>query len=180
MFNQVFMKTIQLPSRILPCLLVLAHSVFAAGYEPVTQPANIGITSATLPHPVEVTGTPRMTKGHPCTLWDQEDIDAIKTQLKTNEELQKSFALLKARGDDTISKPPSLPVGDPKVKGNAGQAWNNASAVADLGILYVLTGNAAYGEYAKTILVGYAKAFRTWGTDLHLPSRNIEAPSMAG
>jgi hypothetical protein len=63
-------------------------------------PQNIAATVATLrPAEVEVVGQPRTTKGHPCTLWDQEDVAQLKKLLATSPGLQAEFVRLKQQMD---------------------------------------------------------------------------------
>ena len=54
-------------------------------------------------------GEPRMTKGHPCTLWDNEDIAHYKEMLKTSKELQAQFDGLKNAMDIRITQPVGVP-----------------------------------------------------------------------
>ena len=149
------------------------------GFQVSTIDANIAPTVAVLPHTtVQVVGQPRATKGHPCTLWDQEDVDHYKEMLKTSKELQFQFAEMKAAMDARIATPVDIPPpppgknfpGDyfPKFPGSPANETpdgnlrrymnRDSEAIADLGILYALTGDAKYGEYAKQLLLAYAHA----------------------
>ena len=155
------------------------------GYDVKTSPANIAPTVATRTETVEVFGQPRMTKGHPNTYWDQEDIDYYRELLKTNEELQAQFAKIKKAMDKRIAEPIKIP---PPQKGADGK-WlfpgeyfparpekandspqsrfsanfsRDAGAVSDLGTLYALTGEAKYAEYARKLLLTYAVCSK-WG-----------------
>ena len=149
------------------------------GYQVATaDPANIAPTVAVLPHDkVQVAGQPRTTKGHPCTLWDQEDIDHMKEMLKTSKELQFQFADMKSRMDARIATPLDIPPppagksypgdyfppfpGHPDGKGPENfrrYLTRDSSDVGDLATLYALTGDEKYGEYAKKILLAYAHA----------------------
>lgn len=142
------------------------------------EPANIAPTVSTLPHDkVQVSGQPRMTKGHPCTLWDQEDINHYKEMLKTSKELQFQLDDLKAAMDARIATPVDIPA-PPTGKNFPGDyfpavadrpnatapeklriyASRDNQAVAHLGILYALTGEEKYADYAKQLLLAYAHA----------------------
>ena len=85
------------------------------------NPANIAPTPATRAGTVEVYGQPRMTKGHPCTVWDQEDIDHYKEMLKTSKELQVKLAEIKKRIDDRMADPKVIDVLPPLEKGPDGK-----------------------------------------------------------
>ena len=84
----------------------------SGNYQPVVLPANIAVTPATVESPsqkVEVFGEPRMVKGHPCTLWDKEDIDRYKELLKTDTKFQEMVTTLKSRADRRITQPLNVP-----------------------------------------------------------------------
>jgi hypothetical protein len=153
-------------------------------YHVATDPNNL---ASTVPSDkVEVFGQPRMTQGHPCTFWDQEDIDHYKEMLKTNKELQTQLADLKADIDQKISQPFSIP--DPQ-KGLDGKwlfpgeyfpalpafpnddafakfsrrVFNDEETISALGTLYALTGEAKYGDYGKAMILAYARDFPNYG-----------------
>jgi len=148
----------------------------AANYQVDALPINIAPTVAVLPHTdVQVVGQPRMTKGHPCTLWDQEDINHYKEMLKTSKELQFQLAEMKAQMDEVIATPVTIPPpppgktypGDyfPPLPGQPnlspqdkfrGYVARDCQVVGSLGILYALTGEEKYGEYAKQLILAYA------------------------
>ena len=153
-------------------------------YRASSKSANIASTVATAPHErLFVFGQPRITKGHPSTIWDVEDVDHYREMLRSNRELQLFFADLKARMDDRLEKPIDIPQprensegdwmfpGDyfPDFPGFPGEDsltkfrryfFRDAEAISDLGILYALGGDVRYAEYAKALLLGYANAPR--------------------
>jgi hypothetical protein len=148
------------------------------GYQATTSPAFIAPTAATVREAnVAVIGRPRMAKGHPCTLWDQEDVARLKDLLKTSKPLQEEFAKLKAEMDKRISEPLGIP--EPKKGADGAWMWPgdidgsgkdyfkashaNAAAISDLGTMYVLSGDAKYGEYAKKMLLAFAHAYPNYG-----------------
>ena len=117
---------------------------------------------------VAVTGEPRQTKGHPCTIWDAEDIAHYKEMLKTSKVLQDQYAGLQRAMDKRITQPTGVP--EPR-KGPDGQ-WVHISDlenggthnqlaldIANLGQMYVLSGEAKYAEYAKKLLLAYADVY---------------------
>ena len=138
-------------------------------------PANIGpTTTGASSAPIDVVGQPRVTKGHPCTVWDQEDILHFREMLKTSKELQAQLAELKAAMDARIAEPLNVP---PPQKGvfpgeyfpaypetpndDAGARWRrrimrNSNEISDLATVYALTGEAKYAEYSKALLLSYA------------------------
>ena len=152
------------------------------GYEPVTLGAAIAPTIATASvGKVEVLGRPRMSQGHPCTLWDKEDVEHFKAMLKTSKELQDQFAKLKAALDRRMAKPLGVPVAQKDANGEwmfpgdteafKGKKYyrlshENADTISDLGTVYALSGEAKYGEYGKKMLVAYAAGYSRYGHPL--------------
>jgi hypothetical protein len=151
-----------------------------AHFQVLTEQANIAPTVANMLHEnVVVFGEPRLSRKHPNTIWDQEDIDHYKEMLKTSKELQVQFADLKARMDERIARPVDIPAprqgpdgawlypGEyfpPFPGGPAGDDYlrmarymtRDSEAISDLGTVYVLTGEEKYAEYAKTLLLAYS------------------------
>ena len=120
----------------------------------------------------EVLGQPRMTKGHPCTLWDQEDIAHYKEMLKSSRLLQEQYAGLKKAMDERVTQPLGIP--QPKKDDNGkwmhlpdreyGGIHNQLGLdIANLGTLYVLSGEERYAEFAKKLLLAYADAYDSYG-----------------
>ena len=149
------------------------------GYNVERREFNIGPTGgAAVSGKTEVIGTPRQTKGHPCTLWDQEDIAHYQAMLKTSPELQSQLAGLKQAMDVRITRPVGIlqPQKDAEGKwrhisdveslnGSIVGAIHNQLAldIANLGTLYALTGEAKYAEFAKQMLLAYADAYPDYG-----------------
>jgi hypothetical protein len=157
----------------------------AARYDYNVEPdaVNIAPTLATAPHTgVEVFGTPRRDLGHPDTLWDAEDIAHYKDMLKSSAELRAELAELSKPLDARLDRPLDIP--EPR-KGPDG-AWlfpgdyfppfpgappsddsrarfdrffnRDSEAIANLGILFVLTGETKYAAFARSLLLAYAHA----------------------
>ena len=76
------------------------------GHTPVAMPAAIASTLAVAP--VEVVGQPRVSKGHHCTIWDEEDLAHYKEMLKTSKELQAQFADVRAAAVVSGEMPPEV------------------------------------------------------------------------
>jgi hypothetical protein len=126
---------------------------------------SIAPTAATMDRgDVEVTGQPRMSKGHPCTLWDQEDIARLQKQLATCQPLQEEFAKLKKEMDRRIAQPLGVPEpgSGPFPRDVLRAHAANAHTISDLGTIYALTGEAKYGEFCKKMLVAYAAGYPTY------------------
>jgi hypothetical protein len=201
-----------LPFRLLPlCFAITIFSTGALqaqdksppapmeGYDVTASPANIAPTVAMRTAPVEVFGQPRVTKGHPNTYWDQEDINYYKEKLKTSEQFQRLFTRLKEAMDKRIAEPIRIP---PPQKGADGK-WlfpgeyfprvadqrgdspeatffanfsRDANDVSDLGTVYALTGDEKYAEYARKLLLAYAHASE-WGINPGYNTRGEDGQS---
>ena len=131
--------------------------------------ANIAPTSGSLATgEVKVVGEPRVTQGHPRTLWDQQDIEHYKAMLKTSKVLREQYAGLKRSMAERMTEPLGVP--QPR-KGPDGKwlhlsdlefggAHNQlACDIANLGAVYALSGEAKYGEFAKRLLLAYADVY---------------------
>jgi hypothetical protein len=153
------------------------------GYLPVVLPDNIAPTAGTVNDPnakVVVHGQPRMAKGHPCTLWDSQDIDRLKELLKTDATVQALFANMKKKMDVRITQPLDVPLCHKGPDGkwmwpqdfpaneapHSKQSTNcvtNSEAMESLGILYVLTGDQKYADYCRQMFLAYAANYPYWG-----------------
>jgi Heparinase II/III-like protein/Alginate lyase len=152
-------------------------------YAAISKPNYVAATVATAPHDkVVVYGQPRVTSGHPNTIWDSEDINRYKEMLKSNQDLQFLFTQMKERLGRQILEP----VNTPQPQRDAQGGWlfpgeyfpafpgfpdealtrfrrylsRDAEAISDLGILYALGGDIRFAEYAKSLLLSYANASR--------------------
>jgi hypothetical protein len=152
-------------------------------YDVRADAANIAPTAATAPHVgVEVFGTPRRDLAHPDTLWDDEDIARYKDMLKSSAALRSELEELGKPLNARLAQPLDIPA--PR-KGPDG-AWlfpgdyfppfpgapanedpnlrfrryfsRDSEAIANLGILFVLTGETKYAAFAKSLLLAYAHA----------------------
>jgi hypothetical protein len=151
-----------------------------AQYDVKPAPANLVPTDGSLAEgEVEVVGRPRMTQGHPCTLWDKEDIAHYQEMLKTSKELQAQLAGLKKAMDIRMTQPLGVPqpqkgpdgqwlhLIDNKVSPNGltyGAIHNGLGLdIANLGTVYALTGEEQYAEFCKKLLLAYADAYPNYG-----------------
>jgi hypothetical protein len=123
-----------------------------------------------------------MTKGHPFTVWDQQDIARYRELLKSSPEMKAEFDQLKVWGDKRIAQPlnvpehtldangkwtfPAFKPGYQDPQGNWNWEWNFNTAmqqrsadISNLGILYALTGNQQYAAFAKQLLLALSDAY---------------------
>lgn len=155
-------------------------------YQAEVNPNFIAPTGGTIAAGIpEVTGEPRVTTGHPRTIWDQEDIDHYKAMLETSAELRTQLEGLKAAMDERMTMPIGVPEPRQDDEGNwvhisdveVGATHNALSLdLANLGTVYVLTGEEKYADFAKQILLAYADAYPKYGVGArpgfnHDPSR---------
>lgn len=165
------------------------------GYAAAANPDAIAPTSgAAVTGKVEVVGQPRQTVGHPCTLWDKEDIAHYQAMLKTSPELRGQFAGLKQAMDVRMTQPLGVPpplkgedgkwrhIGDKEELGgrNYGAIHNQLGLdIANLGTVYALSGDARYAEFAKRLLLAYADAYPNYAIGAragfsHSPSKAFD------
>ena len=79
-------------------------------YAAISKPNYVAATVATAPHDkVVVYGQPRVTSGHPNTIWDSEDINRYKEMLKSNQDLQFLFTQMKERLGKQMLEPVNTP-----------------------------------------------------------------------
>jgi len=138
-------------------------------YQVQSSPAFLAPTTQSNEKPsVPVVGEPRVAKGHPRTLWDQQDVDQFRAMLKTSPELAEQYAALKKAMDVRIDEPLGVPEPVKGPDGNwthlpdkqVGRIHNELSLViSNLGTIYALSGDEKYAEYAKRLLLAYAEAF---------------------
>ncbi|NLF31302.1 MAG: hypothetical protein GX591_10500 [Planctomycetes bacterium] len=121
---------------------------------------------------VEVVGRPRQTQGHPCTIWDAEDIAHYRRMLSTSDELRVQYEGLLRAMDKRIGEPAGIPQPQQAPDGSwmhlpdtvHGGAHNAlALDIANLGAAYVLSGEEKYAEFAKELLLGYADVYDRYG-----------------
>ena len=143
---------------------------------------------------VKVFGEPRQTKGHPCTIWDSEDIAHYQSMLKTSPELKAQLDGLIQAMDKRITQPIGVPPAGKDENGNwrhfsdvapfnggtYGKVHNQLSLdIANLATVYMLTGEDKYAEFAKKILLDYAEAYPNYGVGArpgfnHSPSKAFD------
>jgi hypothetical protein len=125
---------------------------------------------------------PRMAISHPCTLWDNQDVSAYKTSLATDPGLKSALEELHAWGDKRITGSLNVPThrleadgtwtfpdfkrGYQDASGKWNWEWNfngtlqqSSADVSNLGMLYALTGDEKYADFARQILLAQADAY---------------------
>jgi hypothetical protein len=168
--------------------LVLFLSAFCAAS---ASPAQTTAPSAATP---AVNGTPRLVHGHPCTLWDTQDVAAYKASFTTDPGLKAAFEKLQAWGNERIAQPLNVPAhkleadgtwtfpdfkrGYQDASGKWSWEWNFngtlqqlSADVSNLGMLYALTGDQKYGAFARQILLALADTYG-YGQGSSIPDPN--------
>ncbi|MGA2244214.1 MAG: hypothetical protein ABSH48_04355 [Verrucomicrobiota bacterium] len=129
-----------------------------------------------------VRGAPRLASGHPCTLWDNQDVAAYRASLSTDPGLKAAFEELQAWGNKRVAEPLNVPAHQLAADGtwnfpafkrgyqDAAGKWNwewdfngtlqqRAADVSNLGMLYALTGDAKWADFARQTLLALADAY---------------------
>ncbi len=142
-------------------------------YEVEQNPAFVAPTSGTIAvGAAKVYGKPRVATEHPKTMWDKEDIAHYKQMLTKSEELRTQYEGLKAAMDERLTQPLGIPEPRQNDKGEwihisdreVGTIHNNLGLdIANLGTVYVLSGEEKYADFAKQLLLAYADAYPKYG-----------------
>src|ERR1700761_8732173 len=90
---------------------LLAVTVMGAACAlPFASPASAAtLSGASFSSTQSVQGSPRVSRGHPYTLWDAEDVAAYKASFATDPKLKAAFDELRAWGDKRITDPINVP-----------------------------------------------------------------------
>jgi hypothetical protein len=129
-----------------------------------------------------VKDTPRLASGHPCTLWDNQDVAAYRTSFSTDSGLKAAIEELQAWGNKRVAEPLNVPAYKLDADGtwtfpafkrgyqDASGKWNwewdfnhtlqqRAEDVSNLGVLYALAGDERCAAFASQILLALADAY---------------------
>jgi len=129
-----------------------------------------------------VNGTPRLASGHPCTLWDNQNVADYRASFTTNPGLKAAFEELQTWGNKRVVEPLNVPAHQLEADGtwsfpafkrgyqDSSGKWNwewdfnttlqqRTEDVSNLGELYALTGDKKYGACARQILLALADAY---------------------
>ena len=140
-------------------------------YKPEIIPQALAASRKEIAGEVKVYGgEPRKTVGHPNTIWDKQDIAELQAMIKTSPELKKQYEALKAGMADRMKLPLGIPPAVKDADGNyihmsdalegRGGIHNQlATDIANLAAVYALSGEEKYGDFAKQLLLAYAKEF---------------------
>jgi len=169
-------STPRAPRRAFALGFVSILSVFCAANPLLAQPIS---PPATVP---AANSKPRQAHGHPCALWDDQDVSAYKVSLTTNAALKAAFAELRAWGDQRIAEPLKVPEHQVEAGGtwtfpafkrgyqDAAGKWNwewhfntalqqRTADVSHLSALYAIIGDERYAAFARRILLALADAY---------------------
>ena len=142
----------------------------------------VGAIEAPVEASLQITGQPRVSLGYPRVIWDKQDIAQYKKFLKSNVGLKSALSELKTWADKRIQAPLDVPAhmletdgtwtfsayprGTKDDNGNWTIKWgfngtlqNRTADISNLGIVYALTGERAYAEYARKLLLALTDAF---------------------
>jgi hypothetical protein len=99
---------------------------------------------------------------HPRLLLTPADAQMIRAELDPASGFGRSLAATKARVDSYFANTPDVPLPvDPGGGYTHEKHKQNGVAIHDAGILYQLTGDAAYATNARDLLLAYAKLYPT-------------------
>jgi hypothetical protein len=178
-YKQFFVSSSPKEGAMLRTHVVWLVSLLCALYAASASPAQTTEPLA-VAHAVE--GTPRLTFGHPCTLWDKQDLSAYKASFTTDRGLKSAFEELQAWGNKRIAEPLNVPAHHLEADGtwtfpdfkrgyqDTSGKWNwewafngtlqqGTEDVSNLGMLYALTGDEKYADFARQILLAQADAY---------------------
>jgi hypothetical protein len=155
--------------------------------------ANALLAQTTAPT-LDVKDTPRLANGHPCTLWDKQDVAAYEVSFTADPGLKVAFEELQAWGNQRITEPLDVPAHTLEADGtwtfpafkrgyqDASGKWNwewkfngmfqqRAEDASNLGELYALTGDEKYAAFARQLLLALADAYG-YGKGSTIPDPN--------
>lgn len=169
--------------------LLLGSFCLAATLSVTAEPVR-KITTETVPQVAgeallkgpEIYGKPRKSQGHPCTLWDREDIEQYQESLKVESEAKVYFETFKKWGEQRIQQPLGVPThlqaadggwdfpgykrGSKDSQGRWIWEWKfngilqtRAKDIINLGFLYALSGDEKFAAFAKRILLELGDAY---------------------
>jgi hypothetical protein len=166
------------------CIILRLHTMWLASVlctfcAAITLPAQTTVLSPDKP---EVNGTPRLPHGHPCTLWDSQDVAAYRASFRTNPGLKAALEELQAWGNKRVAEPLNVPAHQLETDGtwtfpafkrgyqDASGKWNwewdfnsalqqRTEDVSNLGVLYAFTGDERYAVLARQILLALADTY---------------------
>jgi hypothetical protein len=172
--NSLLKQWVKAQNKMLWLLAVLAFF-----YCTIALPAQTSVSPQAI---LTLKDAPRLVSGHPCTLWDKQDIAVYKTALTNNPNFKAAFEELKTWGNKRITEPLDVPAHQQETNGswtfpaymrgyqNAVGEWkwewnfngtlqHLTEDVSNLGELYALTDNEKYAICAKQILLALVDAY---------------------
>lgn len=111
-----------------------------------------------------VLGKPRTAAGHPCTIWDAEDIAALKRQIAEVPAAKDAWQRCLAGCEKLVTERVKVPdEPDYAEKPELGRAHTRvAEAIANLGMAYALSGDERFAAEAKSLLLQLADRYEAW------------------
>ena len=125
----------------------------------VMSTANMGARAL-----VSVLGAPRKATGHPCTIWDAQDIAELKQQIATIPAAKDGYERCLAFCEQACAAPVPVPdQPDDDIDKSFAAGHNRAvGAIANLGIGYALSGDERFAKEARRMLLRYADLYEGW------------------
>lgn len=122
-----------------------------------------------------VVGKPRKATGHPCTIWDAQDIAEFKKQIAKYPKAKDAYDGIVAFAEKACVLKQQVPdEPDTGVNGLGKTHTAIATGIGNLGIAYALSGNDKYAAEAKRMLLELADRFEGWPIHKH-PKFNHDA-----
>jgi hypothetical protein len=139
-------------------------------------------TNALSPDKLAANDAQRPAHGHPCTLWDNQDVVTYRASFTANPGLKAAFEELQAWGKKRVAEPLNVPAHQLEADGtwifpafkrgyqDATGKWHwewdfnvalqqRSQDVSNLGVLYALTGDEKYAALARQILLALTDAY---------------------
>ena len=177
--KQLPVSSVSKECTMLPTHALWLVSVLSAVCAESALPAQTAAPTLAAP---AVKGTPRLASGHPCTLWDNQDVAAYRASFTKNPGLKAAFEQLRAWGNKRVAEPLNVPAHQLEADGtwtfpafqrgyqDVSGKWNwegnfnstlqqRTEDVSNLGMLYALTGDENYAAFARQILLALADAY---------------------
>ncbi len=117
----------------------------------------------------DVTGKPRKVTGHPCTIWDKQDIRELKAQIARHPQAKEAYDGIVAFCEKACAMRMVVP-DEPDLGTNpkVGRMHNAvATGIGNLGIGYALSGKEKYAQEARRLLLELAKRYEGWPLHRH-------------
>ncbi len=124
-----------------------------------------------------VIGEPRKATGHPCTIWDKQDLARFKKEIATYPAAKDACNGIVAFAEKACTLNWNVPdKPDDGVDKKLGAMHNTiAVGIGNLGIAYALSGNEKFAAEARRLLLELADRFEGWPVHRHPKFRHDAA-----